>query len=154
MSYSTGNKGAVYSATQFNRDMQNLDIKLDKLKSKDMKASVFKLSKNPEALTKEQLSDYYSESNKVYATAEYVGILRTKADLTNTMLHKVSSAIVLDAKARGIDLIVIGKNEGWKTYLNIGQKNNCRFHNIPHAKLMELIQYKARFVLNEALPSL
>ncbi len=58
-------------------------------------------------------------------------------------LHKVSCAIVAYAVANNINKIIIGKNDGWKQNINIGVKNNQTFTNIPHAKLIEYISYKA-----------
>ena len=39
--------------------------------------------------------------------------------------------------------IVIGYNQGWKNEINISKKNNQNFVNIPYAKLIDLIHYKA-----------
>lgn len=58
-------------------------------------------------------------------------------------LHKASRIIVNYAQEYGIDTIVIGKNTGWKTDINIGKSNNQNFVNIPHSKLIDMISYKA-----------
>ena len=39
--------------------------------------------------------------------------------------------------------IVIGKNEQWKTNINLGRKNNQNFTGIPFNRLIDMIQYKA-----------
>ena len=39
--------------------------------------------------------------------------------------------------------IVIGNNPDWKQSISIGKVNNQKFVSIPHAKLIEKIQYKA-----------
>ena len=39
--------------------------------------------------------------------------------------------------------IVIGQNKGWKQDVNMGTKQNRLFCQIAHARLIELIRYKA-----------
>lgn len=39
--------------------------------------------------------------------------------------------------------IIIGKNKGWKQDSNMGKKGNQRFVCIPHAKILDMIKYKA-----------
>ena len=59
-------------------------------------------------------------------------------------LHKASYQIVEYAVRECLESIVIGKNVGWKDSINIGKKNNQTFVQIPHAKLIEYISYKAK----------
>ena len=58
------------------------------------------------------------------------------------IMHKVSRNIVRHAEENGITTIIVGKNDGWKQGINIGAKNNQKFVQIPHAKLLELLKYK------------
>lgn len=57
--------------------------------------------------------------------------------------HKISRTIVDDCVERGIQVIVIGKNKGWKQGVNIGKRNNQNFVSIPDEKLRFMITYKA-----------
>lgn len=57
-------------------------------------------------------------------------------------LHKSSRIVVDWCKQHNIDVVVIGKNDGWKQEINIGKVNNQHFVNIPHATLIEMITYK------------
>ncbi|MEB3180463.1 MAG: IS200/IS605 family accessory protein TnpB-related protein [Nostocaceae cyanobacterium] len=43
-----------------------------------------------------------------------------------------------------ISKLIIGNNQGWKQDINIGKNNNQEFTKIPHAKLINLLTYKAR----------
>ncbi|MEI2583952.1 transposase [Scytonema sp. PRP1] len=43
-----------------------------------------------------------------------------------------------------IGQLIIGNNQGWKQEINIGKKNNQEFTKIPHAKLIDLLTYKAQ----------
>lgn len=58
-------------------------------------------------------------------------------------LHKVSFQIVQYCVSKKINNIVIGHNKSWKSEINIGRKNNQKFVQIPHSKLIEYIKYKA-----------
>ncbi len=59
-------------------------------------------------------------------------------------LHKTSKFIINYCLTNDVDKIVVGKNENWKQDVNIGKKNNQNFVNIPHAKLIQQIEYKAK----------
>lgn len=61
----------------------------------------------------------------------------------NDYFHKLSRFIINYAIENNVDTIVIGKNDLWKQEVNIGKVNNQNFVGIPHAKLIEKIQYKA-----------
>ncbi|CAM4085721.1 IS200/IS605 family accessory protein TnpB-related protein [Vreelandella rituensis] len=57
--------------------------------------------------------------------------------------HKVSHWIVSECLRTRTDHIIIGRNPGWKQNVNTGKVNNQTFATIPHAKLIEMIRYKA-----------
>lgn len=59
-------------------------------------------------------------------------------------LHKASHQIVEYAVKENLESIIVGKNVGWKVSINIGKKNNQTFVQIPHAKLIDYISYKAK----------
>lgn len=59
-------------------------------------------------------------------------------------LHKTSRFIVNYCVTHNLGTIIIGKNDQWKTGINIGRVNNQNFVSIPHAQLIDQITYKAR----------
>lgn len=59
-------------------------------------------------------------------------------------IHKASRIIINKAKENNITKIIIGKNEKWKQSMNLGRKINRQFTSMPHATLIEKIQYKAQ----------
>lgn len=61
----------------------------------------------------------------------------------NDHLHKVSRAIIDLCLQTDTGTIVIGKNKDWKQSIGIGKVNNQKFVSIPHAELINKIQYKA-----------
>jgi putative transposase len=48
--------------------------------------------------------------------------------------------------AEGIGTLVIGKNDGWKQAISIGKRNNQNFVQVPHARFIQMLTYKAELV--------
>jgi IS605 OrfB family transposase len=61
-------------------------------------------------------------------------------------LHTASRRVINWCLVHGIGTLIIGKNEGWKQQIKIGKQNNQQFVNIPHARLIEMLTYKAELV--------
>jgi putative transposase len=61
-------------------------------------------------------------------------------------LHVASRRIIALLQARGIGLLIIGKNPLWKQEVNLGRRNNQQFVQIPHARFIEMLTYKAALV--------
>jgi putative transposase len=60
--------------------------------------------------------------------------------------HKISRFIINYCIENNIGTIVIGKNDGWKNGINLGKKTNQKFVELPHAKLISKIEYKAKLI--------
>jgi putative transposase len=58
-------------------------------------------------------------------------------------LHVASRRIVDRLVAEGIGVLVIGKNDCWKQEVNLGSRNNQNFVQLPMARFIELVAYKA-----------
>lgn len=61
-------------------------------------------------------------------------------------LHTISRRIIDLLKHEGIGTLVIGKNPFWKQEANMGKKNNQEFVQLPHARFIEMLTYKAEAV--------
>ena len=61
-------------------------------------------------------------------------------------LHTTSRRVIDLLIKEGIGTLVIGKNAGWKQEANMGKKNNQKFVQIPHARFIDLLTYKAKLV--------
>jgi putative transposase len=61
-------------------------------------------------------------------------------------LHTASRRIIDLLVEEGIGMLVIGKNPFWKQGVELGRKHNQEFVQIPHAKFIELLTYKAELV--------
>jgi putative transposase len=64
----------------------------------------------------------------------------------DSYLHNASRIIINHLISNNIGTVVIGKNKQWKTEINIGKRNNQAFVNIPHARFIEMIQYKCKLI--------
>jgi putative transposase len=62
----------------------------------------------------------------------------------NDYLHKASRLIVDWCKENQIATLVIGKNDGWKQAVDMGKRNNQNFVQIPHARFIEMLEYKSK----------
>ncbi len=61
-------------------------------------------------------------------------------------LHTASRRIIDLLVEEGIGTLILGKNPLWKQGVELGKKHNQEFVQIPHAKFIELLTYKATLV--------
>ena len=61
-------------------------------------------------------------------------------------LHTASRRIIDHLVTEGIGSVVVGKNPFWKQEVEMGKKNNQEFVQIPHARFIEMLTYKAKLV--------
>ena len=75
------------------------------------------------------------------ARLERLTIKRTRR--INHYLHGASKTIIALLVQEGIGTLVIGKNPLWKQAVELGRVNNQQFVQIPHARFIEMLRYKA-----------
>jgi IS605 OrfB family transposase len=73
-------------------------------------------------------------------------LTRCRNQKIDNYLHHASRLIVDLLIAKQIGTLVIGKNAQWKTEIDLGKQTNQNFVSIPHARLIEMLEYKARLV--------
>lgn len=61
-------------------------------------------------------------------------------------LHHASTVIIKELVKHGVGTLVIGKNPHWKQEVNLGKRSNQTFVNIPHARFIKQLCYKAELV--------
>jgi IS605 OrfB family transposase len=61
-------------------------------------------------------------------------------------LHTASRHLIDLLVAEGIGTLVIGKNDGWKQEIALGRRTNQNFVNVPHARFVQMLVYKAELV--------
>jgi putative transposase len=64
----------------------------------------------------------------------------------NHYLHAASKAIIDLLVKEGIGTLIIGKNPFWKQEVHMGKRNNQNFVQIPHARFIDMLTYKAALV--------
>jgi putative transposase len=64
----------------------------------------------------------------------------------NAYLHMASRRIIDVLVEEGISTVVLGKNLLWKQEVTLGRKNNQQFVQLPHARFLDLLTYKAKQV--------
>ncbi|MBV9690908.1 MAG: transposase [Ktedonobacteraceae bacterium] len=80
-------------------------------------------------------------------TTKRIERLTTKRNRRIThYMHTASKRIIDLLIKEGIGTLVIGKNDGWKQEVQLGKPTNQNFVQIPHARLIALLTYKAELV--------
>jgi putative transposase len=64
----------------------------------------------------------------------------------NHYLHAASKRMIDFLVKQGVGTIIIGKNRLWKQEAGMGRQNNQNFVNIPHARFIDMLTYKASLV--------
>lgn len=64
----------------------------------------------------------------------------------NHYLHTASRRMIDLLVEEGIGTLVIGLNRLWKQAMEMGRRNNQNFVQIPHARLIDMLTYKAQLV--------
>ena len=80
---------------------------------------------------------------KQYTSKKQLQRVSSRNRKVNDYLHKTSRWVVNFAKDNNINTIVVGKNKLWKQGANMGNKTNQKFVQIPHARLIDMLVYKA-----------
>lgn len=82
------------------------------------------------------LPDKYSDSKRLK------NLIRNRNNFVDSYLQQSSKIVVDEMVKNGVTEVAIGKNEQWKTRLNIGKRNNQAFIQIPHAQFIQMLTYK------------
>ncbi|MEG4503288.1 transposase [Microcoleus sp. F6_B4] len=73
-------------------------------------------------------------------------LTRCRNQKVDNYLHHSSRQIVNLLASRKIGTLVIGKNLQWKNEIDLGKRTNQNFVSIPHARLIEMLRYKAQLL--------
>ena len=69
---------------------------------------------------------------------------RKRDNKVRDYLHKASRMVVNQLVSRDVNILVIGKNDGWKQEANMGRRCNQTFVSIPFEKFIGMMEYKCR----------
>ena len=150
VAYSTGHKAAVHDGGRFEANLTEfgklIDARISLItpeRAKELQGKKSALHKDNQRLEKAEHIELNTILKDVYEDVEYRRLVAKKKRWISDYLHKTSRALVQHCQSRGIDVIVIGRNKGWKQKTDMGNKQNRRFCQTAHATLLELIKYKA-----------
>ena len=59
-------------------------------------------------------------------------------------MHKLSSVIIQYMEANTLNTLIVGKNDGWKTNIDMSRVNNQNFVSIPYNMLISMLEYKCK----------
>jgi putative transposase len=96
-----------------------------------------------------QIAKYKSEldlCNKKKKSKKLSKITNKRNNKIKDFVHKSTKLLVDRLKQNDISKVIIGKNDQWKTNINIGKKNNQNFVSIPHAQIINVLAYKLKLV--------
>jgi putative transposase len=93
---------------------------------------------------REHLQKQLTRGNEPHYTSHRLDRITTKRNRrVMQYLHTASRRIIDLLVEEGIGVLVLGKNPFWKTGVELGKKHNQEFVQIPHARFLELLTYKA-----------
>ncbi|MEG4227611.1 transposase [Microcoleus sp. N9_B2] len=93
---------------------------------------------------KAQLQSQLKGSSKTSSRIQR--LTRCRNQKVDNYLHSSSRLIINLLVARKIGTLVIGKNLQWKREISLGKQTNQKFVSVPHARLIEMLEYKAELV--------
>jgi putative transposase len=93
---------------------------------------------------KAQLQSQLKGSSKTSSRIQR--LTRCRNQKLDNYLHCSSRLIINLLVARKIGTLVIGKNLQWKSEISLGKQTNQNFVSVPHARLIEMLEYKAELV--------
>jgi len=147
VSFYTANrdKNYVISGKTLKSIINQLDNRIDK-KKKELCIETIKVIQSKkdkkEVLTRQELnllSEYYKSiyNNELISVSQ-----ERKNNISHDYIHKLSKCLIDECLNKGIKVIIVGKNKGWKNEINNGKSNNRDFYNFPHARFIEILKYK------------
>lgn len=95
----------------------------------------------------QQLAHYQSRLPQGQYTSHRIRQLTNKRNhRIDAYLHLASRRLIAELEAAHIGTLVIGKNDGWKQAVALGSRINQTFVQIPHARFIAMLAYKAKLV--------
>jgi putative transposase len=93
-----------------------------------------------------ELKKQLPKDDRERVTKQMEQITNTRNRRIDHYLHTASKRIIDFLVKEGIGTVIIGKNPLWKQECDMARKNNQNFVSIPHARLIDMVTYKAALV--------
>jgi putative transposase len=81
-----------------------------------------------------------------YSSKRIHALTHKRNSRVEAILHLSSKRIIEFMCLMGMGTLVIGKNKAWKQDIALGKRNNQNFVQIPHARFIEMLSYKAQLL--------
>jgi putative transposase len=152
LAFNTGDRSIVVGAGRLEAHLKVFDDKLDAMASRlttpelrELQARKTALQKlePPQKLPRADETTLRKGLKALYAVPEFKVLRQQRERWLADYVHKLSRGVVEVCRERHIEVLVLGKNTGWKDGMNMGRVQNRRFGNVPIARLIEQIRYKA-----------
>jgi putative transposase len=82
----------------------------------------------------------------VYTSRQLDTLTDKRSRQITDYLHVASRRIVDQLVKHRIGTLIIGKNDGWKQAIGLGKRTNQNFVFAPHARFVQMLEYKAALV--------
>ena len=92
---------------------------------------------------KSNLQSVLEVRNKTKHSHKLETLSRIRGNKINDYLHKTTRLLVNYLVSNDITLLIVGRNVGWKQGINIGRRNNQNFVQVPIARAISMLRYKA-----------
>ena len=138
--------GCIVTRKPYVQRINGFDKQLDKNKATLTPDAVKVIQHRQEAgepISKADQDLLQHASQALYSTPAYAEALNHKTAFVQDTVHKLSRWVVDELVAEKVQLLVIGKNPGWKQHAKLGRAKNREFYNVPHARFIEVLRYKA-----------
>ncbi len=84
--------------------------------------------------------------NSSVITPRILRLHRKRMNKLYDFFHQTSRRLISHCMAQNIDTLVIGYIPRWKQHCNLGKQTNQAFVQLPFAKLIQMLEYKAKLV--------
>lgn len=85
-------------------------------------------------------------AQSIEANRQVLDLIHKRNNRVSNYLHTASRRVIDWCLTNNISRLIVGKNDGWKQKINIGKSNNQQFTAIPHARLIQILEYKGALV--------
>ncbi|WP_454737263.1 IS200/IS605 family accessory protein TnpB-related protein [Cupriavidus necator] len=151
LAFSTGHNAEVISGGRLDLILGRLDAEIDALKATLTTPEVRALQARKEALelagetlSRRERIDLATGLKAIYTNPAYQTLRARRQRWLDDYFHKLSRGVVDLCAERGVQVIALGQNKGWKDGVEMGAQQNRRFGRAPLTRLIDMIRYKAQ----------
>ena len=121
IAFGNGADGVVVSNSRIENKINLFDTKIDKLKAtlttdrqKQLQALQDQAKKDNTKLSRAEFIELRTLQKNIYNNKEYRELLNNRSDWIANVLHDVSKGVVDILVQNNIQVLVVGRNKGWK----------------------------------------